>query len=329
MLKRMALMVSVLTLLTAGNLFATYTAKVTSTPAGAEVWVDGEKSDFITPCEMQSEAGSYKIVLKARGYLDASGTLVVGNMKKNILNLTLELKVISMTKKNGMIKIEGGTFQMGDKDNGPIHSVTVTSFSISKYDIMQGEWKAVMGNNPSGCTGDLNCPVEQVSWNDSVDYCNKRSVKEGLTPCYSGTGNNIQCDWSANGYRLPTEAEWEYAARAGTTTTYYWGDDSSVIGKYAWTSGNSGCTTHTVGEKLPNGWGLYDMSGNVWQWCWDWYGDYPAGSQTDYRGAASGLYRVDRGGSWYYVASVASSAYRGGSDPSDRGSAVGFRVVRP
>jgi formylglycine-generating enzyme required for sulfatase activity len=203
---------------------------------------------------------------------------------------------------SNFVRVEGGTFQMGsnngDSDEKPIHTVTVKSFSISKYEVTQKEWQEVMGNNPSGFKGD-NRPVENVSWYEAVDYCNKRSIKERLTPVYKGSGDNITCDWNANGYRLPTEAEWEFAAKGGTKeylTTEYSGSNSVDV--VAWYSGNSGNSTHPVGTKAANSLGIYDMSGNVWEWCWDWYGGYSSGSQTDPRGAVSGAIRVFRGGSW-------------------------------
>jgi formylglycine-generating enzyme required for sulfatase activity len=230
------------------------------------------------------------------------------------------------------VRVEGGTFQMGSTANGsekPIHTVTVKSFSISKYQVTQKEWQEVMGNNPSNFKGD-NRPVEQVSWYEAVDYCNKRSIKEGLTPAYRGSGDNITCDWNANGYRLPTEAEWEFAAKGGTKeylTTEYSGSNS--VDAVAWYSGNSGNSTHPVGTKAANSLGIHDMSGNVWEWCWDWYGGYSSRSQTDPRGAVSGADRVLRGGSWDYSAAYVRSAGRVYSTPADRDYFIGFRLVRP
>jgi len=129
-------------------------------------------------------------------------------------------------------------------------------------------------------------------------------------------------------YRLPTESEWEYACRSGTTTAYGFGDDASGLGDYGWFDGNSDSSTHPVGEKKPNAWGLYDMHGNVWEWCQDWYGDYPSGSATDPTGATSGSLRVFRGGSWILNARYCRSAYRDWLGPGARGSSLGFRVLR-
>jgi formylglycine-generating enzyme required for sulfatase activity len=232
-----------------------------------------------------------------------------------------------------MVWVAGGTFQMGsesgESDEKPVHEVTVKGFYMGKYEVTQREWFEVMGTNPSYFKGE-NLPVEQVSWQEAIEYCNRRSMKEGLTPCYRGSGNSITCDWKANGYRLPTEAEWEYAAKDGVQnflTTEYAGSNS--VGAVAWYDDNSGGSTHPVGTKAGNALGIYDMSGNVWEWCWDWYGDYNGRAQTDPRGPASGSNRVARGGSWIRAASYARSANRGDGAPSGRYSGLGFRLVRP
>ena len=222
-----------------------------------------------------------------------------------------------------------GNASGGDDDERPVHTVTVKSFNLSKYPVTQKEWYEVMGTNPSRFKGD-NLPVEQVSWFEAVEYCNRRSAKEGLTPAYSGSGESITCDWSANGYRLPTEAEWEYAAKGGgRDPMVYEYSGSNSVDSVAWYTSNSGGTTQSVGTKAPNSLGLYDMSGNVWEWCWDRYGSYSSGSQTDPRGASSGSNRVWRGGSWGNSAESARSAYRYFSYPYNRSYFYGFRVLRP
>jgi formylglycine-generating enzyme required for sulfatase activity len=233
----------------------------------------------------------------------------------------------------GMVLVEGGSFQMGSTNGEswekPVHTVTVKRFHISKYEVTQKEWVEIMGSNPSRFKGD-NLPVEQVSWNDVVEYCNKRSLKEGLTPAYRSSGGEITCDFNATGYRLPTEAEWEYAAKGGGKDLMvfeYSGGNSP--GAIAWYTDNSGNSTHPVGTKQPNSLGLYDMSGNVYEWCWDWYGSYSSGSQTDPRGASSGSNRVFRGGGWGDTAQYVRSAGRSLSTPSFRSSNLGFRLVRP
>ena len=216
--------------------------------------------------------------------------------------------------------IQPGSFMMGsdkgDDDEKPIHKVTLTKpFYIGVYEVTQEQWEKVMGSNPSQFKGPKK-PVEMVSWNDAQEFIRKLSEKEKVT------------------YRLPTEAEWEYACRAGTTTEFYWGDDVGLaeIGQHAWYAGNwdwRDTGTKPVGQKKPNPWGLYVMSGNVWEWCQDWYADeYPSGSQTDPTGAAGGSSRVFRGGSWSYYASSCRSAGRSRYSPSGRSSVLGFRLVR-
>ena len=198
-----------------------------------------------------------------------------------------------------------GTFTMGAPTseeglyNETQHEVTLTKgFWMLETEVTQKQWKAVMGTNPSFFKGD-DLPVESVSWNDCQEFCEK------------------------TGLQLPTEAQWEYACRAGTTDAY-----AGNLDEMAWYRDNSGSKTHPVGTKKPNAWGLYDMHGNVWEWCQDRYGDYPSGSITDPTGSSSGSLRVIRGGSWSYYARDCRSAYRGGSEPGDRGNYLGFRVVQ-
>ncbi len=230
----------------------------------------------------------------------------------------------------GFIYVEGGSFQMGstegDDDEEPVHTVRVDSFYMGKYEVTQAEWEEVMGSNPSYFKG-TNTPVESVSWYDAVEYCNKRSQREGLTPVYTINGESVTADWNANGYRLPTEAEWEYAARGGNESKGYKYAGSDNVDQVGWYSGNSGRKTHKVGGKSPNELGLYDMSGNVWEWCWDWYGSYSSGSQTNPKGPSSGSSRVERGGGWYGLAGHLRSAYRNLYSPGDSDLNLGFRLV--
>jgi formylglycine-generating enzyme required for sulfatase activity len=170
-----------------------------------------------------------------------------------------------------------------------------------------------------------------VSWHEAIEYCNRRSQKEGLAPAYRGSGDNIIFDRSANGYRLPTEAEWEYAAKGGRNQPYpafeYSGSNS--IGDVAWYDKKSGSSTHPVGQKAQNALGLYDMSGNVWEWCWDWYGSYPSASQAGPVGASSGHSRASRRGGWGNSDPVVRSAFRFHYAPSNRSYYLGFRILRP
>jgi len=212
--------------------------------------------------------------------------------------------------------IPEGKFVMGSEEfewSKPVHNVKIqTPFYLGMYPVTQQEWKAIMGNNPSKFNGN-DLPVESVSWNDVQDFIKKLNEKEGT-----------------NKYRLPTEAEWEYAARAGTTTRYSFGDDDSELGEYAWFNKNSDDKTHPVGEKKANPWGLYDVHGNVWEWVQDeWHGNYD-GAPSD--GSAwedgVGASRVNRGGSWFSSDRYCRSAYRGYSDPGYRFRYLGFRLLQ-
>ncbi|MDR1325094.1 MAG: SUMF1/EgtB/PvdO family nonheme iron enzyme [Treponema sp.] len=232
-----------------------------------------------------------------------------------------------------MVRVAGGSFRMGnmigEDDERPVHTAYINGFFMGKTEVTQGEYRTIIGTNPSGVFGDT-LPVENVSWYDAVEYCNKLSLKEGLTPAYSGSNDNITCSFTANGYRLPTEAEWEYAARGGNRDSlvfsYAGGNSVGVLG---WYNNNSEKHIREVGIKSPNSLGLYDMSGNVWEWCWDWYGAYSSTEQSDPKGAQRGSYRVTRGGSWNSSADQLRTTYRNYGDPAVRYHDLGFRVVRP
>jgi len=246
-------------------------------------------------------------------------------------------------EKGNIVKINGGTFMMGssadepERNSGEIqHQVTVNSFYMGRYEVTQKEYKEIMGTNPSSFKGD-NLPVEYVSWYDAIEYCNKLSQKEGLIPAYKRNGDRVTWNRNANGYRLPTEAEWEYACRAGTTTPFSTGNNittsqANYDGNYPYNNNANGKyrkKTTAVGSFLPNAWGLYDMHGNVWEWCWDWFGNYFNGSQIDPMGVSSGTGRMNRGGSFNDRAKSLRSAYRSSSDPNGRYGNLGFRLVRP
>jgi formylglycine-generating enzyme len=226
-----------------------------------------------------------------------------------------------------MVPIPSGTFMMGSSDYSidekPQHRVTVRSYYMGKYPVTQKEYREIMGTNPSNFKGDY-LPVEQVSWYDAVNYCNRLSLKEGLTPAYTVNGTKVTWNYNADGYRLPTEAEWEYACRARTTTPYYIGDS---VANAAWYSDNSDGRTHPVGEKQANAWGLHDMLGNVFEWCWDWKKSYPIDTQPDQKDDPSNG-RVVRGGCWEYSAQSLRFTIRTGHDPSVRWATNGFRIAR-
>ena len=222
-----------------------------------------------------------------------------------------------------MVKIAGGQFTMGDKNevDAPLHQVVVSPFYMDKHLVTQERYQKVMGTNPSRWKGDKN-PVEQVRWSDAVRFCNKRSELEGLQPCYDL--QTWKCNFDANGYRLPTEAEWEYACRAGTTTAYFFGDNPSKLGDYAWFDKNSGGHPRPVGQKQPNPWGLYDICGNVWEWCNDFY-------KVDYY--QEGPNKVVRGGAWRFSAENCRAGYRYNESPGYADvcfgyDIYGFRCVR-
>jgi formylglycine-generating enzyme required for sulfatase activity len=214
-----------------------------------------------------------------------------------------------------MIFVQGGSFMMGSNDyddEKPVHQVTLSDFHIGKYPVTQAQWKAVMGNNPSYFKGD-NLPVENVSWNDCQEFIRELNRKTGKQ------------------YRLPTEAEWEYAARGGTKSEGYTYSGSNNVDWVAEYEGNNNKTTKPVGGKKPNELGIYDMSGNVWEWCSDWYGSdyYKSSSSNNPQGPSSGSYRVSRGGSWLSYASHCRVAYRYSSSPDYGDSDLGFRLVAP
>ncbi len=244
-----------------------------------------------------------------------------------------------------IVWVDGGDMTLGDdnQNDNPKHTVSLDAFLIGKYPVTQKLWKSVMDNNPSEYKGD-NRPVETVSWYDAVEFCNKLSEAHGLTPCYDidkshKDPNNevedddlkwtVKCNFKANGYRLPTEAEWEYAARGGQESRGYRYAGSDNLDDVAWCGGNSDDKTHNVGEKDSNELGLYDMSGNVYEWCWDWY-DRNIGHCMNPTGASRGSYRVRRGGSFnYYDVSCCAVVYRNVSGPYDSNDGYnGFRLVR-
>lgn len=254
-----------------------------------------------------------------------------GNKTYNVEDVQSITFVKTLSTSIEMVEIPVGTFQMGQQNIAtPVHTVNITKpFYMGKYEVTQKQYTDVMGSNPSYFTGNDNRPVEQVNWYEAVQFCNELSKKEGFEQCYTLDAGKIwRCDFDKKGYRLPTEAEWEYACRAGTLTDYYTGTTESQLASAGWYSGNSNNITQPVGRKVPNDFGLYDMHGNVWEWCWDWYSSYINGTFDDPVGPNSGSQRVLRGGSWDYNASYCRSAFRVNVDPSIHNDYRGFRLVR-
>ncbi|MBI9031416.1 SUMF1/EgtB/PvdO family nonheme iron enzyme [bacterium] len=304
----------------------------------AEIYytLDGSNPDQTASVYADSFQLDESTTIKARAYKtewDASATVVAD---------------YEITVPEKFVLVEGGTFHNGTAN------ATISDFYMSKYEVTQAEYEAVMGTNPAldyGVGNDY--PVYYVSWFKAIKYCNILSLQEGLTPCYNynneGTDPNewssgwnsiynhtsYVFDTTANGYRLPTEMEWMYAAKGGNQQpasgyNQYSGTDVEVeLAKFAWYDYTSNNTTHEVGTRLPNQLGLYDMSGNVFEWCWDIYNHpYSSSTQTDPVGPTTGLYRVCRGGSWNYNAIPCGVAYRYSYNPTFSYYCLGFRLAR-
>ena len=314
----------------------TGTLQVAVTPFDAKIELTGDAGEKFTSDGMKIfediPVGNYNMKVTATGYIAATETLAVKQSE------TLK-KTINLVKQNSsnvssgaatttdygieMVFVKGGTFTMGSNDGmsneKPTHQVTVSDFYIGKYEVTQKQWRAVMGSDPP----ELNfkdcddCPVERVSWDDVQEFFKKLNQK---------TGKN---------YRLPTEAEWEYAARGASTGSVSTGSTSALLyagsnnlDEVAWYTSNSASKTHPVGRKKPNELGIYDMSGNVWEWCSDRYGSYSNGSQTNPQGSSSGSHRVNRGGSWFDGPQSCRVADRDSHSPDHRGNDLGFRLSR-
>ncbi|HOD55262.1 MAG TPA: formylglycine-generating enzyme family protein, partial [Candidatus Cloacimonadota bacterium] len=256
---------------------------------------------------------------------------------------------INMIIPENMAFVSGGTFS----PNEGSYMVTLSSYFIGKYEVTQAEWESVMTGNTNGISATPSYfsnhpthPVECVSWYDILVYCNRRSILEGLTPCYAKDGdtnpdhwgfvptqantywNAITMNMSADGYRLPTEMEWEFAARGGNQSQNFTYSGSNTIEYVAWLYDNSSNMTQAVGSKAPNELGIFDMSGNVFEWCWDWIATYPSGSYTNPTTTISPYYRTKRGGSWDVDESYCQVSNRCDGNIDDRYSNNGFRVVR-
>ena len=309
-------------------------------PFGSDVYVDGVKVGQSPRVFNGVLVGNHNVEIRKSGYTTSrqtvtisegqtasiSGSLTSSASSSNSNTLSssgssLSGNALTIPVKNGinieMVKVEAGSFDMGatpemenpDASEKPVHRVTLTNnYNIGKYEVTQALWQAVMGNNPSYFKGE-DLPVEQVSWNDCQDFISKLNAMTGKK------------------FRLPSEAEWEYAARGGKKSRGYQYSGSNTLGDVAWNDGNSGSKTHAVGTKQPNELGIYDMTGNVWEWCQDWYGSYSSSPQTNPTGAVSGSGRVYHGGSWVSSARDCRSSYRGLSTPGARSFILGLRLV--
>ena len=304
-----------------------------SVPANAEIFIAGKKVGT-TPMYIDNYLiGDYKVKFVKSGYADKEENIKITEGQITTINTKLEKNAGYATSSYGesimtytvngvsfkMVKVDGGTFTMGGTseqgkdsyaDEKPTHSVTLSSYYIGQMEVTQALWRAVMGKNPSYNVGD-NLPVTNVSWNDCQEFIKKLNSLTGAK------------------FRLPTEAEWEYAARGGKKSKKYKYSGSNNIDDVAWYTYNSGGKTHAVGTKRPNELGIYDMSGNVYEWCSDWYDSYSSMSQTNPKGANSGSYRVMRGGCYSYDARYCRVSYRSLRNPTDSSLYSGLRLVCP
>lgn len=297
------------------------TITVSSTNPDATFYIDGTEQGKASG-QKRTSFGQHTVRLVAQGWKEYTSTI---NVSESQRTFSLPMEELVQSRRTftvdgvqfTMIRVDGGTFQMGgtaeqgneaDSDEKPVHSVTLSPYYIGETEVTQALWKAVMGKNPSNWKGD-NLPVEKVSWEDCQQFIEKLNQKTGAH------------------FRLPTEAQWEYAARGGKKSQGYKYSGSNNLGDVAWYTDNSSSKTHDVKTKQPNELGLYDMSGNVWEWCQDWYGSYNSNAQTDPTGPSSGSDRVNRGGSWLNYARFCRSSSRDDITPSLRSDSLGLRLV--
>jgi formylglycine-generating enzyme required for sulfatase activity len=285
---------------------------IESSPAGAKIYRGGADTGLKTPVTLRGvPVGTQTIRLALEGYKDSVQAVEV------VEGQTVEIKttlILNSVIEPEMVYIPGGTFLMGSEsgealpDEKPVHQVTLSGYWIGKYEVTQAEWVSIMGTNPSYYVGDR-LPVNNLQWDNCQAYIEKLNAATGKR------------------YRLLTEAEWEYAARAGTT-----GDRYGDLELVAWYSDNSGATPHEVGGKSPNAFGLYDMLGNIHEWCWDWYGDYTADSQVNPKGpdtpTPGTMHHILRGGSWFLEKIAARAPFRSLHVPEHKHDVLGFRVAR-
>lgn len=298
------------------------TLDVRSTPAMADIYIDGKKIGDQTPTMLDLLVGKHKVTIRKDGFSDYSQEVTISEGKIIDINAALgeisdyvEQAGVGLNMK--MIFVEGGTFRMGateeqgsdvHSDERPVHSVTLDSYYIAECEVTQAQWRAIMGNNPSHHSGDSR-PVENISWNEAQAFCQKLSEITGRK------------------YTLPTEAQWEYAARGGNKSKSYKYSGSNYLDSVAWYKENSNDETHNVKQKLANELGLYDMSGNVWEWCSDIFGSYSSSSQINPNGSSNGNNRVERGVGYNCNANGCRVSYRNSCSPSDKYNNLGLRVV--
>lgn len=320
-------------------------------PKSYTLVIDGESFGKLTESGLVGDVGAGEREIELVGY----GLYWKGKITINAGQTTTVTATPWVDEEKApvdMVFVKGGTFLMGspaseqnrENDEGPQHKVILTSFEIGKCEVTVGEfrqfvvasgyktaaesWSNRTWNNPGFVQTDRH-PVTWVTWYDAIEFCNWRSDRDGLRRVYKIDGKSVTIDYSANGYRLPTEAEWEYAARGGSLSRGYLFSGSNDGDTVAWFSSNSGNSSHQVGTKAPNELGLYDMSGNAWEWCSDWYGPYSAETQKDPVGAFSGNNRVYRGGgSWWDTSVYLRSADRAANIPDLCTNTLGFRILR-
>jgi formylglycine-generating enzyme required for sulfatase activity len=276
--------------------------------------------------------GMYDLKFSRKGYSFNKSSLSVDMVGESITAESVDALPVDSEYTDQMVifkRISAGTFmigsQKGESDEKPLKNVTISGFWMSSCEISQKVYNAIMNHNPSSFKDDDTLPVEMVNWTDAATFCNTMSKKAGLQPCYDEI--SWACDFTKDGYRLPTEAEWEYACRAGSTGQYTSGENESDLARVSWYVGNSDYKTHPVGGKEPNAWGLYDMHGNVWEWCNDWYGTYD-NTTTNPVQTKKSSYRVIRGGAWSENAAECRSSNRNKYYQGTSFNLIGFRIVR-
>lgn len=283
--------------------------RVESNVPDAIVYINGQEAGK-TPLDLEVPAGELKLEVKHKEFKPLEKVHTIGSQESEVIT-------VELLSDFDLIYVKGGTFDMGctaeqgdacRDDEKPVHKVTVSSFYLAKYEVSQNQWEAIMGSNPSNFENCEGCPVEKVSWNDIQNFLHKLNEKAGKN------------------YRLPTEAEWEFAARGGLKSRKYKYAGADDIDSVGWHTGSAN-RTQAVGQKKPNELGLYDMSGNVWEWCADYKGAYNTASATDPKGPETGSYRILRGGGWYNEFEEARITYRDATLPDNRRYCSGFRVL--